>query len=72
MDALLCCPICNVKPKMGYACGDYFMNCSDGCPSPMCDHASKEFTVQDWNAWVLLEKEKTAIRAALAQFFALP
>lgn len=49
---LLECPICHVAPKIGYACGDYFMHCTDGCPSPACDHAAETTTACAWNDWV--------------------
>ena len=51
MSELKKCPICHEQAKIGYACGDYFAHCSDGCPSPMCDHASESTTVCAWNDW---------------------
>ena len=48
---LLPCPFCHAQAKIGYACGDYFVHCSDRCPSPMCDHASESTTVCSWNDW---------------------
>ena len=45
------CPICGEEPQLMYACGDHFMWCSDGCKSPICDHASDEGTINHWNGW---------------------
>lgn len=53
MSKLLSCPICHVVPELLYACGDYFVYCSDGCPAPMCDHPSEDTTVHSWNEFVL-------------------
>lgn len=52
MGELRQCPICHVLPKIMYACGDYFIHCSDGCPAPMCDHSSDNATTCSWNDWV--------------------
>lgn len=61
MDKIYSCPICNKVPKIFYACGDFFVYCSDGCLSPMCDHPSKESTIREWNFFVEnfgIEKEQ--------------
>jgi len=46
------CPICKTEAKLQYACGDYFIYCSDGCISPMCDHAGAAQTMEEWERWV--------------------
>jgi hypothetical protein len=51
MSELKKCPICHEQAKIGYACGDYFAHCSDGCPSPMCDHPNENTTACSWNDW---------------------
>lgn len=51
VEKLKVCPICHTSPKIGYACGDYFVYCSDGCLSPMCDHASENAATCSWNDW---------------------
>lgn len=51
MSELRPCPICGAKAKVGYACGDYFVHCSEGCTSPMCDHPSIQQTIDHWNSW---------------------
>ena len=52
MEKLRECPICHVTPDLDYACGDYFVHCTDECKAPMCDHASRKETVDHWNGWV--------------------
>ena len=52
MQELYNCPLCKRVPMMGYACGDYFVHCTDHCAAPMCDHPAREATVSYWNHWV--------------------
>lgn len=51
------CPICHTIPKIGYACGEYFIYCTANCKSPMCDHSSMEFSIKDWKKFVKDYKE---------------
>lgn len=46
------CPICGYDVRPGYACGDFYVSCSLGCPSPMCDHPDFGYTFTSWNDWV--------------------
>lgn len=48
---LIDCPICKKSARIGYACGDYFVYCSDGCISPMCDHPAVDDTIEEWHCW---------------------
>ncbi len=52
MIDLLDCPICKNKPKISYDFGDYFVYCSDKCPSLRCYHAGDTITACSWNDWV--------------------
>lgn len=45
------CPLCKNKPEIGYAFGEYFVHCSDKCPSPGCFHAGDTITACSWNDW---------------------
>lgn len=54
------CPICHAEAKVGYACGDYFMYCSEGCPSPACDHPSESTTICSWNDWAKWYRNRRA------------
>lgn len=51
------CPICKKSARIGYACGDYFVYCSDGCISPMCDHPALDTTRNHWNSWATAMKQ---------------
>lgn len=58
------CPICHAEAKVGYACGDYFMYCSEGCPSLMCDHPSESTTICSWNDWAKWYRNRRAATEA--------
>lgn len=47
------CPICHQTPEIQYACGDWFLYCSDHCLSPMCDHATPAQAISEWNRWCI-------------------
>jgi hypothetical protein len=64
------CPLCGSKPEVDYACGDYFIHCSDGCSSPCCDHPNQGTTVlcwNDWARWTRQSKNITALRVLLTK-----
>lgn len=48
------CPICGVPPRMGYACGEYFISGADN-ECPVCGlnftemHTSEELEIEAWN-----------------------
>ena len=43
------CPWCGRDANLGYACGEYFIYCGDGCDAPACFHSSKEATLKEYN-----------------------
>lgn len=45
------CPICGASTRIDYCCGDFFIVCSPGCESPMCDHPAAATTAASWNDW---------------------
>lgn len=54
MKKLKPCPRCGVLPKLGYACGEYFVYGEDEdcpyCGIVFCEmHSSKEQEIEAWN-----------------------
>lgn len=46
------CPNCGKVPHIGYACGEYFVMGTEGCP--VCDdflemHSSEKIEIEAWN-----------------------
>ena len=53
MDKLTPCPVCGRIPKLGYACGEFFIS-DTGVGCGVCDefpemHSSEELVVKAWN-----------------------
>ena len=54
MSELKPCPLCGVPPKIGYACGEYFV-CGEDADCPVCGldfcemHSSEELEIEAWN-----------------------
>ena len=53
MSELKSCPVCGYPPKIGYACGEYFIvGTVEGCPC--CDnftemHSSEKSEIEAWD-----------------------
>lgn len=48
------CPVCGFVPKIGYACGEYFVYGDDnhcpGCGNAFFEmHSSEELEIEAWN-----------------------
>ena len=49
---LTSCPICGKGARMVDGEGDFFVRCSEGCPSPTCAHHNPLHTAISWNDFV--------------------
>lgn len=51
------CPVCKNVPKLGYACGEYFIAGTDGnCTGCGTNgfgvmHSSPDLEIEEWNNW---------------------
>ena len=45
---------CGGQVHITYCCGEYFVVCENGCNDiPACFHTNMNYTIREWNEWII-------------------